>query len=290
MVTIEEKYSDLNVEELKYLAKLTYHIKDYNKCKDIFRILGSKSRLKIDREDQYLFSACLKQIIKKQITTLEYMKKVHLQSKEEFEKIKQQKQKEDNQDTVTKNNNDIEKNRNELKLSFLQDKINLYENDIKRTIDEMNTLIDDMNKKLAYSQNDEKMFFMKLRGDLLRYKSGLYKYKEDRSRCISQCEKCYLDAIDFAHKNKIQYNNPTLLSIQLNYAVMLYEIKYEKDNSISYLKETLSNFEAIKKIEDIDANDIVKLMRQNLFIWEKDTAKPQVINYQEKGYEDDIYS
>lgn len=218
------------------------------------------------------------------------MKKVHLKAKEEFEKLKQQKQKEDNQDTVTKNNNDIEKSRNELKVTFLQDKINLYENDIKRTIDEMNTLIDDMNKKLTYSQNDEKMFFMKLKGDLLRYKSDLYKYKEDRNRCISQCEKSYLDAINFAHKNNIQYNNPTLLSIQLNYAVMLYETKYDKENSIIYLKETLSNFEGIKKIEDVDTNDIVKLMRQNLFIWEKDTAVPHIINYQEKGYEDDIYS
>lgn len=274
MVSIEEKYYDSTVDELKYLAKLSYHIKDYKKCREFFKLMVTRSKLKMERQDQYLLSSCLKELIISQNKSYDYMSKIYNKDKEISDKNKKEEQK--NKDS-----------KNEMKLNFLRDKLDNYVDDIKRNIDETNTLVDDFLKKVPYSQFEDKILYMKLKGDFLRYKTNYYTFKEDRDRCINQCEKCYTEAVELAKKNKVNMNSPIVLATQLNYAVFLYEVKYDKENSVSFLKEVLSSININQN--DKECIKIIKLMKENVFIWEKDTSKREIVQYKEKGYDDDVY-
>ena len=281
MVSIEEKYNDSTVEELKYLTKLTYHAKDYKKCRELFRLMVTRSKLKMERQDQYLLSSCLKTLILSENKSYDYMEKIYNKDKEISDKLKKEEQK--NKDSK----NETTKSKNEMKLNFLKDKLDNFVDDIKRNIDETNTLVDDFLKKVPYSQFEDKILYMKLKGDFLRYKTKYYKYKEDRDRCVNQCEKCYTEAIELAKKNKVNLNSPILLATQLNYAVFLYEVKYDKENSVSFLKGILSSVNNIQN--DKECLNIIKTMKENVFIWGNDTSKREVVEYKEKGYDDDIY-
>lgn len=128
------------------------------------------------------------------------------------------------------------------------------------------------------------IFFKKLQGDLYRYmaKHSVGKDLAEKTKIKDQCHKTYKEAVAMLEIERDRRINaglkdqidPIRLSLNLNYAVFLYEVENSKKKALRILKQqiqdALDDFESWdpSKIEQIKQQ--VELIQENINLWKVD--------------------
>ena len=161
--------------------------------------------------------------------------------------------------------NIISDKRSSLRLLSNIEKRNIYQTtyikEVKENIEkELSKIISEIQKVLDKYlipnalDTENKVFYLKLKADFLRYKCEI-SYGKDLDDIISLTEKIYKEATDIANK-ELNINSSTRLGLALNYSVFFYEIKKMKEEAIILAKtafdEAKASAEAYKnfKLED----------------------------------------
>lgn len=126
-------------------------------------------------------------------------------------------------------------------------------------------------------QDEERVFYLKMKGDYWRY---MAEYKDgdegkDRDSAIASAQKAYEEAMKVA-KDKMQPTHPNRLGLALNFSVFYYEILNSPDKACSLAKEAFDD--AIHELDNLqqdeckDSTLIMQLLRDNLTLWTSDAA------------------
>ena len=104
--------------------------------------------------------------------------------------------------------------------------------------------------KLIQGTNNEidKAYYEKLNGDFYRYSISIYLRPNDKKKYIKKSEDCYLKGIEFL--NNVSFKDSVKLSIYLNYAVLLFEEKNDKNEAINYLNLCLNECSQFDDLSD----------------------------------------
>ena len=176
--------------------------------------------------------------------------------------------------------NIISDKRNSLRTINSLEKKNIFQNifikEIKEKIEkELSIILIEIQKILDKHlipnaiDVENKIFYLKLKADFLRYKCEI-SYGKELEENIVKTEKIYKEATDMANK-ELNINNSTRLGLALNYSVFYYEIKKAKEEAINIAKNAFD--EAMKIIDDLEiskAKDtllIIQMLKENLISW-----------------------
>ena len=145
---------------------------------------------------------------------------------------------------------------------------NLVEKDLTQIIDEVQAVID---KYLIPNSTDSenKVYYLKLKGDYYRYKCEFAVGKEFQEAC-TKAENIYKEANEIANKS-IPISNSTRLGLALNYSVFFYEIKGLKEEACKIAKdafdEAMKVLDILEKSKPKDTILIIQLLKENLILW-----------------------
>ena len=152
----------------------------------------------------------------------------------------------------------------------------IYIKEVKENIEkELNKICDDVQKMIDkyllpnVSDSENKIFYLKLKGDYYRYKCEFTNGKDFDDICV-KAEKVYKEATEIANKD-LPISNSTRLGLALNYSVFYYEIKKLKEEAINIAKNAFD--ESMKILDDLEiskAKDtllIIQLLKENLISW-----------------------
>jgi len=152
------------------------------------------------------------------------------------------------------------------------------ENELDRTCKEVLGLLDDFLLKNT-ANDEEKVFYLKMKGDYWRY---MAEYKDgdegkDRSNAIEEASSSYRDAMQVA-KEHMAPTHPNRLGLALNYSVFYYEILNSPDKACKLAKdafdEAIQELDLVQQTEDNkDSTLIMQLLRDNLTLWTSDSAE-----------------
>ena len=140
--------------------------------------------------------------------------------------------------------------------------------ELNKACDQIQTIIDKFLLPNA-SDSENKVFFLKLKGDYYRYKCELANEKDFDDTC-AKAEKVYKEAYEIANKD-IPITNSTRLGLALNYSVFYYEIKGFREEACTIAKNAFD--ESMKVLDDLEkskAKDtllIIQLLKENLILW-----------------------
>lgn len=122
--------------------------------------------------------------------------------------------------------------------------------------------------------NETKVFYLKMKADFLRYKAEVTVDAEYEKNCkLSQ--QTYAEGYKLSESLPIY--NPIRLGLALNYSVLFYEVKLNKEDAVGIAK--LAYNEAMKIIDELDKNKskdtilIIQLLKENLGIWNNDNEE-----------------
>ena len=116
---------------------------------------------------------------------------------------------------------------------------------------------------------ENKVFYLKLKADFMRYKCEI-SYGKELDDIISKTEKIYKEANDIANK-ELMISNSTRLGLALNYSVFFYDIKKMKEEAINIAKNAFDD--AMKILDNLEiskAKDtllIIQMLKENLIFW-----------------------
>jgi len=161
-----------------------------------------------------------------------------------------------------------EEKKNSSQISNIREVKDNIEKELSQICDEIQKIID---KYLIPNAPDteNKVFYLKLKGDYYRYKCEYLNGKDLEDVCI-KADKVYKEALDIANK-ELPISNSTRLGLSLNYSVFYYEIKKLKDEAINIAKNAFD--ESMKILDDLEiskAKDtllIIQLLKENLISW-----------------------
>ena len=161
-----------------------------------------------------------------------------------------------------------EEKKNTSQISNIREVKDNIEKELSQICDEIQKIID---KYLIPNAPDteNKVFYLKLKGDYYRYKCEYLNGKDLEDVCI-KADKVYKEALDIANKD-LPLSNSTRLGLSLNYSVFYYEIKKLKDEAINIAKNAFD--ESMKILDDLEiskAKDtllIIQLLKENLISW-----------------------
>ena len=142
------------------------------------------------------------------------------------------------------------------------------ESELNQICEEIQNIIDKYLIPNA-SDNEYKVFFLKLKGDYYRYKCEFANDKDFDDTC-AKAEKVYKEAYEIANK-EMPITNSTRLGLALNYSVFYYEIKGLREEACNIAKNAFD--ESMKVLDDLEksrAKDtllIIQLLKENLILW-----------------------
>ena len=129
------------------------------------------------------------------------------------------------------------------------------------------------------SDNDEKVFYLKMKGDYWRY---MAEYKDgdegkERDDAIENAKKAYDEAMQIANQH-MAATHPNRLGLALNFSVFYYEILNSPDQACQLAQKAFD--EAINELDSLqnaqeeqkDSTLIMQLLRDNLTLWTSDTT------------------
>ena len=158
------------------------------------------------------------------------------------------------------------------KNSSQVDNIKSVKNSIEK---ELTTIIDEiqlnLDKYLIPNAIDaeNKVYYLKLKGDYFRYKCEFATGEEFEEAC-SKAEKIYEEANEIANKS-IPISSSTRLGLALNYSVFFYEIKGLKEEACKIAKnafdEAMKVLDILEKSKPKDTILIIQLLKENLILW-----------------------
>ena len=153
---------------------------------------------------------------------------------------------------------------------------NIYIKEIKEKIEkELSQILAEIQKYLDKYlipnalDVENKVFYLKLKADFLRYKCEI-SYGKELEDLITKTEKIYKETTDIANK-ELMISNSTRLGLALNYSVFYYEIKKMKEEAINIAKNAFD--ESMKIIDNLEiskAKDtllIIQMLKENLISW-----------------------
>jgi 14-3-3 protein epsilon len=173
-----------------------------------------------------------------------------------------------------------EKKGSSSNISNLREIKNKVEDEMRKICEDINTVLD---KYLIPSSKDSenKVFYLKLKGDYYRYRAEFTVGKEQET-AIKQADKAYSDAYEIAEKD-IPISSSTRLGLALNFSVFYYEIKNLKEDACTIARNAFE--EAIKVLDDLErtkAKDtilIIQLLKENLILWTNEMNEDEPDNY-----------
>lgn len=117
------------------------------------------------------------------------------------------------------------------------------------------------------TENDVKVFFLKMKGDSLRYKVEVAG-ASDREAWAGQAQDAYSSAVEIANEH-LAPDDPVRLGLGLNFSVFYYEIANEPQKAIQLARETFEGAISQGTMGDNykDATLILQLLRDNLTLW-----------------------
>lgn len=143
-----------------------------------------------------------------------------------------------------------------------------------------NDVLDLLDKCLLENadQDEETVFYLKMKGDYYRY---MAEYKDgeegkDRETSVTNAKDAYEKAMDLAQA-KMTPVHPNRLGLALNFSVFYYEIWNSPDKACALAKEAFDA--AIQELDDVnkeeckDSTLIMQLLRDNLTLWTSDAAE-----------------
>jgi hypothetical protein len=127
------------------------------------------------------------------------------------------------------------------------------------------------------SSSECKVFYLKMKGDYLRYLAEVADAdnSENREKTVSDSAKAYNDAMEFA-KMEMPPTHPIRLGLALNFSVFYYEIMNTPDKACKLAKQAFDD--AIAELDTLneesykDSTLIMQLLRDNLTLWTSDQA------------------
>ena len=160
-----------------------------------------------------------------------------------------------------------EEKKNSTQIANIREIKGAIEKELSQACEEIQKIVD---KYLVPNATDSenKVFYLKLKGDYYRYKCELD--GKDFEETCNKAEKVYKEAYEIANKD-IPITNSTRLGLALNYSVFYYEIKGLKEEACNIAKSAFD--EAMKVLDDLEkskAKDtllIVQLLKENLILW-----------------------
>ena len=225
-------------EEYVYLAKLYERAERFP---DMVKAINKFVELnpKLTKDERNILSAGYKNIISKKRTSFRLLN--NMEKKEE--------------------------KKNSTQIANIREIKGAIEKELSQACEEIQKIVD---KYLVPNATDSenKVFYLKLKGDYYRYKCELD--GKDFEETCNKAEKVYKEAYEIANKD-IPITNSTRLGLALNYSVFYYEIKGLKEEACNIAKNAFD--EAMKVLDDLEkskAKDtllIVQLLKENLILW-----------------------
>ena len=163
--------------------------------------------------------------------------------------------------------NNIEK-RNTYQLAYIKEIRENIEKELYQILLDIEKMLD---KYLIPNAIDieNKVFYLKLKADFMRYKCEI-SYGKELDDINSKTEKIYKEANDIANK-ELMISNSTRLGLALNYSVFFYDIKKMKEEAINIAKNAFDD--AMKILDNLEiskAKDtllIIQMLKENLIFW-----------------------
>lgn len=232
--------SEYSRSDLIYLARLYERAEKYDdmvQCINYF----VKMNPKLNIEERNILSAGYKNIISNRRFSWRYLQN---QTKKE------------------------EKEGHHLAIKYIGEIKQKVEGEIKSICKEINSLLDSY---LIPSAEDieYKIYFLKMKADYYRYQCEFLKDNEF-SAVVTLAEKTYKDAHELAEKS-LPISSTTRLGTALNYSVLLFEIKEDRENASIVAKQALD--EGLKILDELEKNKqketilIIQLLMENLMLW-----------------------
>ena len=226
-------------EEYVYLAKLYEKAEKYN---DMFKFVNKFVELepKLTKDERNLLSSGYKNIVSDKRASWR----------------------------ILNNMEKREEKKNSSQIANIREVKDNIEKELSQICDEIQKIID---KYLIPNAPDteNKILYLKLKGDYYRYKCE-YSNGKDLEDACNKADKVYKEALDIANK-ELPISNSTRLGLSLNYSVFYYEIKKLKDEAINIAKNAFD--ESMKILDDLEiskAKDtllIIQLLKENLISW-----------------------
>ncbi|OAG29316.1 14-3-3 protein epsilon [Nematocida displodere] len=164
----------------------------------------------------------------------------------------------------------------EKNIESITQYINLVEEELNAVCDDVLSLLDTY--LIDDSVVDSKVFFLKMKGDYLRYKAEIAR-DEYLSEISSEADKAYQQATDIANSS-LPTTNPTRLGLYLNYSVFCFEILNERKKAVDMGKkafdEAISELDSLTEDSYKDSTLIMQLLRDNLSLWSTEYSEEAV--------------
>ena len=160
----------------------------------------------------------------------------------------------------------------EQKASLAKDYRGKIEQELDATCNEVLELLDSKLIENA-SGAEEKVFYLKMKGDYYRYLAEV-KVPEEKGKVVEGADDAYKGAFDVASSD-LPTTHPIRLGLALNYSVFYYEIKNNPEKACQLAKKAFDD--AIAELDQLkdetykDSTLIMQLLRDNLTLWTSET-------------------
>ena len=167
-----------------------------------------------------------------------------------------------------------QKAEDEGKRSSAADYRQIVEKELQEKCSEVLKLIEEHLLPAASSFTEPKVFYLKMKGDYLRYLVEIVladddNGKRERKEKASLSKDAYSAAMSEAEK--LPTTHPIRLGLALNFSVFHYEIENDSEGACKLAKrafdEAIAELEALKEDSYKDSTLIMQLLRDNLTLW-----------------------
>lgn len=161
-----------------------------------------------------------------------------------------------------------------MQLPWINEFRGKIEAEITSICNDIIQLLDENVLPLA-SSAESKVYYLKMKGDYLRYLSEI-SVTESREAVSKKAQEAYQTATDLAEKD-LPPINTTRLGLALNYSVLYYEILNEPKAACELAQKAFDD--ALHDIESVDDNTykdstmIMQLLKDNLLLWGNDAQE-----------------
>lgn len=149
------------------------------------------------------------------------------------------------------------------------------EKELQEKCNEVLKLIDEHLLPSAEQAFEPKVFYLKMKGDYLRYLVEIVSAdedssKQDRIEKADLSKKAYKEAQEVAETN-LATTHPIRLGLALNFSVFFYEIENNSEEACKLAKkafdDAISDLDQLKDDSYKDSTLIMQLLRDNLTLW-----------------------
>ena len=168
-----------------------------------------------------------------------------------------------------------QKAEDEVKRSTAVDYRKLVEKELQEKCNEVLKLIDEHLLPSASTATEPKVFYLKMKGDYLRYLVEIVvadddSSKQERKEKALLSKKAYTEAQEEANE-RLPPTHPIRLGLALNFSVFHYEIENDSEEACKLAKDAfdkaIAELDQLKEDSYKDSTLIMQLLRDNLTLW-----------------------